>query len=254
MSLRAAGYRNTPQVHAWYSVQIASGTYTLAVATDLVENSGTAWDYFRAAAEEGKDVDAQAFSLGVRLGELSESLLLLPLDGPAPTIQGLRDRVRAAALPAANRAHLSETFAGRVRAKIDSLADEAAGSDPDFSRVHGDLHLGQILHTADGDWQVIDFEGEPLRPLDQRVVPDFALRDLAGMLRSFSYAGWDSPEWAARTKRAFLEGFTAATEYDDESLLKLLIIEKALYELEYEARFRPEWLQIPLSSIEELLD
>lgn len=236
-ALRAAGFEHTPAVRA----SLPWGESTLAVATDLVPNTGTAWEYFRAAAEADREVEAEAEQLGYRLGELHRALATLPVTGIAEVPA---ERVRQALA----RAPLEPELAGALAGRIDELA--AAVKQVQLTRVHGDLHLGQILRTPDGDWQVIDFEGEPLRPLTERNRPDLAGRDLAGMLRSFSYAGWDHPEWARRTKEAFRRGFTPAV---DEALVRLLEVEKALYEVEYEAQFRPDWLQVPLASINDLM-
>ncbi len=255
LALRKAGYKNTPAVHAWLSADVPEGSdglsYTLGVATELVENTGTAWDFFRAAGEENRDVTREARELGVRIGELTAALNTLPAN-ERPSIEALADRVQVALDAAAKTAGFGPDLTGRIRWLIQHLAGRAKATGA--ARVHGDLHLGQILHTPDGDWQVIDFEGEPLRSLSERVLPDFASRDLAGMLRSFSYAGWDNPAWATRTRAAFLEGFAEANPLTDPDLLHLLEVEKALYEVQYEAQFRPDWIKIPLASIESLLD
>jgi 1,4-alpha-glucan branching enzyme len=98
---------------------------------------------------------------------------------------------------------------------------------PDLQQVHGDYHLGQVLHHAERGWIVLDFEGEPLRPLSERLAPDLALRDVAGMLRSFDYAarhaslGTDDSDgsaaaqaWAVQCREAFLDGYGAAVGRD----------------------------------------
>lgn len=146
---------------------------------------------------------------------------------------------------------------------------------PLLQRIHGDYHLGQVLRAPSGTWAVIDFEGEPLRPLSERVLPDLALRDVAGMLRSFDYAGGSArvagadPEqvrvWVEEAQTAFLAGYAdspgrqeaPATGGEiglDDPLLRALLLDKALYEAVYEARNRPDWLSIPLSAIDHLLD
>ena len=134
----------------------------------------------------------------------------------------------------------------------------------DRIRVHGDLHLGQILGRA-GDVTFIDFEGEPLRPMFDRNRPDSPLRDVAGMLRSFDYAAGATPsvkpEWSSAARDAYLAGYTAAASTGSVSasalpidLLNAFELDKAVYEAIYESRNRPSWLTIPLQGIERILE
>jgi maltokinase len=127
---------------------------------------------------------------------------------------------------------------------------------PPRQRVHGDLHLGQALRARD-QWYVMDFEGEPLSGLEARTRPDLALRDVAGMLRSFDYAaalGGAEPEWAQEARAEFLRGYAAeAGDEPDADLVDLLELDKALYEAVYEARNRPQWRHIPAAALERLL-
>jgi maltokinase len=135
-------------------------------------------------------------------------------------------------------------------------------------RVHGDYHLGQAMRTQTG-WVVLDFEGEPASPLAQRRARSSPLRDVAGMIRSFDYAARHQlvshPErdrlapvagdWVRRNAEAFCAGYAEAGGLDPERnavLLRALLLDKAVYEVIYEARNRPHWLGIPLESIAEM--
>jgi maltokinase len=154
-------------------------------------------------------------------------------------------------------------YAGKIRS---SYADLARLTEPvAVQRIHGDYHLGQVLRTDNG-WVALDFEGEPLVPLAQRTGLFPALRDVAGMLRSFDYAARHqllahpdalalrepADTWVAQCQQAFCAGYARAGGPDPEAnsvLLHALTLEKAVYEVTYEARHRPSWLAIPLDFI-----
>ena len=142
-------------------------------------------------------------------------------------------------------------------------------------RIHGDLHLGQSLR-ADSGWYLIDFEGEPARPLAERVRPSSPLRDVAGMLRSFHYAAevarWEgnhddaesrdeAAAWEKRSRQAFLDGYFSTDGIDALlppepnriPVLEAFELDKATYEVAYEVAYRPNWVPIPLGAIERLL-
>jgi len=127
-------------------------------------------------------------------------------------------------------------------------------------RIHGDYHLGQVLRT-ENDWLIIDFEGEPMRPLHERRAKDLCLRDLAGMIRSFAYlAGVSDSTFPNQLQEVFMKGYVNAEPsfFNPSSyqLLLLYVLEKTLYEIEYELASQrgPEWLLIPLSGAVILLD
>jgi trehalose synthase-fused probable maltokinase len=164
-----------------------------------------------------------------------------------------------------------EPIAGRGDEVRDRLA--AIGQSGPIGRLirhHGDYHLGQVLWTADDDWIVLDFEGEPARPLAERRRKRSALRDVAGMLRSFAYAasasaierGVDAPAgWEQRVRDEFLAGYLAEVDPaivpTGEALhrrLELFELEKAVYELRYELGHRPDWVRVPVAGIARLLD
>ncbi|WP_447979854.1 maltokinase N-terminal cap-like domain-containing protein [Candidatus Nitrospira bockiana] len=146
-------------------------------------------------------------------------------------------------------------------------------------RVHGDYHLGQVIRSeTDQAWVILDFEGEPARPLAARRAKQCALKDVAGMLRSFDYAASTAygPErrearevrlaeaWVGLARRAFLDGYLEAAPVGQVSflpadrarfteLLALFELDKAVYELGYELNNRPDWIGIPLDGIRRLL-
>ncbi len=149
-----------------------------------------------------------------------------------------------------------------ARAAIEALYSRAESAPwPRLQRIHGDLHLGQVLATPDGAWTIIDFEGEPMRPLAERSHLDIPLRDVAGMLRSFDYAAGShaaSPgalDWASACRHAFLDGYIERSGDDvlaNPDLLDAFELDKALYEVVYEARNRPAWLPIPVAAVRGL--
>ncbi len=132
-------------------------------------------------------------------------------------------------------------------------------------RIHGDYHLGQVLDTGD-DFIIIDFEGEPARPLKERRIKHSPLRDVAGMLRSFDYAAHtaaQSEAWVEHVSREFLNAylttaagasFLPANEEELRMLLEVCLLEKAVYEVCYELNNRPDWVGIPLRGIMRILD
>ncbi|USR79736.1 maltokinase N-terminal cap-like domain-containing protein [Arcanobacterium pinnipediorum] len=152
-----------------------------------------------------------------------------------------------------------ETFQIQIRQIYDATT---ALPWPELQRIHGDYHLGQVLDVPARGWVALDFEGEPLRPLAQRTQPDLALRDVAGMIRSFDYAagvahkdgadGTKCAQWARQAQEAFLDGYGLLSPAEHQ-ILQALIIDKALYEVCYEAVSRPDWIDIPLAGIAKAL-
>jgi len=163
-------------------------------------------------------------------------------------------------------------IAGRgqdVRERLQLLSHIGAGGK--VIRTHGDLHLGQTMLTPERGWVILDFEGEPARSLPERRLKRSPLRDVAGMLRSFSYAaagsqllrGRPAPDgWEDRAREAFLHGYRRHAdpallppgEHAMSQLLAVFELEKAIYELRYELNNRPDWVAIPVAGIARLLE
>jgi maltose alpha-D-glucosyltransferase/alpha-amylase len=191
--------------------------------------------------------------------------------------QALAALARAGAENRLPREHLAaaEEIAARGPRYVAWVNDLATVVDTDAganARTHGDLHLGQVLRSEAGRFLVIDFEGEPARPLAERRARHSPLRDVAGMLRSFAYAAAEASKrsdrsdaaaqasrWENGARGAFLRGYFAdqngqpgllpESRSNIESLLRLFEAEKIFYELQYELDHRPDWVWIPLRGV-----
>ena len=220
------------------------------------------------ADEVGGDFAAESERLGVATAEVHEAMRTALPSGSADqqearrTAAQLHERLDAALSVVSDL----EPYADALRHAYDAVAD--VGDDVPVQRVHGDYHLGQVLRTQEG-WILLDFEGEPARPLAERTAQMSPLRDVAGMLRSFDYAArhllaerggepqlaYRAHEWAERNREAFCDGYARGSGADPREqavLLRAFELDKAVYEVVYEARNRPAWLQIPVGSIERL--
>lgn len=246
-------------------------TLTLGVLQPFLGGTTDGWQLAQRALTERRDFTTAARALGrttarVHTG-LAEAL-------PTSTLGGERlervARQMASRLDAACAAvpDLRPYRAGLLRS-FRALAELGrAGGVRAAQRVHGDLHLGQVLAADDGGdeerWTLIDFEGEPARPLAERRAHQPVVRDIAGMLRSFDYAAcrpghgptdaW-ARHWAAANRAAYCAGYAAACgadPRDDGVLLRAYETDKAVYEVLYEARNRPAWLGVPMSAIRRL--
>ena len=232
----------------------------LAFAQEFLPGVEDAWRVALAAVASGADFSEQARSLGVATAQVHATLAqaMGTREATPDDVVNLTRSMRAR-----HAAALSEVPAMAVHDRMVHASIEAVSSArwPALQRIHGDYHLGQVLDVPGRGWVLVDFEGEPMRPLAERTQPDLALRDVAGMLRSFDYVagsweqdhpGQSAAAWATGTRTAFLEGYTISAGRDprqDAALLNALELDKALYELVYEARNRPTWLSIPTTAI-----
>jgi maltokinase len=218
-------------------------------------------------ADAGGDFASEAHRLGHAVAAVHADLATAL--GTSPATSGYLDAL------ASGMHHRLDAVLGRVaelaphadalRAAFDEVGD-LTGSVP-LQRIHGDLHLGQVLRSVTG-WILIDFEGEPMIPLAARVAPASTLRDVAGMLRSFDYAANHVPlgdadpaqraaaalAWTARNQDAFCDGYAQAAPDPRKHgvLLRAFELDKAVYEVSYEHANRPAWLPIPLAAIARL--
>jgi maltokinase len=257
----------------------AGTTMQLAMIQQFLRTASDGWDLALVSArnlfaegdlhanEAGGDFAAEAERLGVALREVHEVLAA---------------HFPVGRLGAAEVRQLADGMDARLDAALDvvpGLAEYADSLRAAYSRlgeldgvvvqqIHGDLHLGQTLRTSLG-WKIVDFEGEPAKPLAERLKPDSPWRDVAGMLRSFDYVphvverqfAEDQPEgteqrayrageWAHRNRNHFLTAYAGgALEDGQRVLLDAYVADKAVYETVYETRNRPTWVGIPLEAV-----
>jgi maltose alpha-D-glucosyltransferase/alpha-amylase len=298
-------------------VPVEGAPMTLALLQGFVTNQGDAWSYtltyleqflerVRTAAQQPEAAQvahggylALIQTLGVRTAELHVAFARssgVPAFEPEPIeardLAAWAKRVREIAVAALDRiAAKRASLGGAAAEQADRLL---ALRDPILSRIdsrvparlngsktrlHGDYHLGQLL-LVQNDFVIIDFEGEPARSLSERREKHCVLKDVAGMLRSFSYAreqalaqatrerpdaltslGAPAREWELASRKAFLDAYRETAQAsglfppwgETEGLLELFVLEKAFYELSYEVDNRPDWVRIPIAGILDLM-
>ncbi len=266
----------------WIEGTLDGERTTMAVCSQFLRSGTEGWklalasvrDLFAEgdlhADEVGGDFAAESERLGIATAEV-HALLAERLPSRLATADELADSAAAMLaqlVTAVSVVPQLQPFAGKLR-EVFAALPESADAGVLAQRIHGDFHLGQVLRVDSG-WVLLDFEGEPARPLSERVKPASPLRDVAGMLRSFDYASrfllqdrvdygnlaYRATEWAERNRGAFCDGYGAAAGADPRDSIQLLRtfeLDKAVYEVLYEARHRPSWVSIPLSAIERLV-
>ena len=278
-ALADAGSPHVAPPLAWVDGTVAGELTTLGLLQPFLRGSAEGWatatasvrDLFAEqdlhADEVGGDFAGEAERLGVATGEVHALMAKVLPSGTAGAEESqrtghqLHERLEAALAVVPDLA----PFADGLRASYEAVASRTAPVA--VQRVHGDYHLGQVLRTQEG-WVLLDFEGEPARPLSERRALMSPLRDVAGMLRSFDYAAhhlladrgpqlaYRALEWADRNRSAFCDGYARAVgsdPRDEAELLRAFELDKAVYEVVYEARNRPSWLPVPLGAIERLV-
>ncbi|RCL28914.1 maltose alpha-D-glucosyltransferase [Pseudomonas sp. AFG_SD02_1510_Pfu_092] len=320
--LTAAGFANISPLLAWVSrVDEQAEPHLLMIAQGYLSNQGDAWAWTQNTLErairdqmEPTSLDAEAHTdalaeltgfaalLGQRLGEM-HLLLAAPTDDQAfqPRPSDAADSERWSAQISAELTHALDLLVQHrgsldsdSQALVDDLQQQRDGLAQHITeltrqaeggllmRVHGDLHLGQVL-VVQGDAYLIDFEGEPSRPLQERRAMHSPYKDVSGVLRSFDYAAamilrsasavdLSDPARQARqrvarqylhqSRHAFVEAYGLATAAmphawqqaeGERAALELFCLEKAAYEITYEAENRPSWLAVPLHGLHGLI-
>ncbi|MBE3075981.1 MAG: aminoglycoside phosphotransferase [Actinobacteria bacterium] len=269
-ALAAAGSTRVPRpvghvVGQWPDAGAPDGVAAghLAFAQEFLPGVDDAWRVALAAAASGADFSERARSLGQATAQVHATLAqaMGTREASDEDIAALTRSMRTRHASAVSEVPALAAYDSMVHASIEAVS---SAKWPALQRIHGDYHLGQVLDVPDRGWVLVDFEGEPLRPLAERTEPDLALRDVAGMLRSFDYVagsweqthpGRSAAQWSDRARTAFLEGYAQEAGRDprqDPVLLNALELDKALYEVVYEARNRPTWLSIPTTAIARL--
>lgn len=270
---RAASHHSARLLGAIESTDRDGAPLSLATLNAYAGNAADGWSMAVTSARDlmaqpdyspdqvGGDFAGEAHRLGEAVASVHRTLgdeLGREIDKPPVEMMIKRLQAAADAVP---------DIARHVGAATEIL--QRATNPTIIQRVHGDLHLGQALRTPE-NWIIIDFEGEPGQPIDERRRPDSPMRDVAAMLRSFDYAAYQllvsntddeqleerAREWAARNRAAFCDGYAQVSGVDPREHVDLLAayeLDKAAYEAAYEARHRPSWLWIPLHSIDRLL-
>ena len=280
-ALSEAGSSHVAPPLAWLEGDVDGQPTTLGMMQTFLRNASEGWamatasvrDLFAEGDLHADEVGGDFAGEAERLGEATAEVhALMARTLPSRTAGPEDSRVTAEQLHARLDAAVATVgelapYADRIRAVYAQIAELTA--DVPIQRIHGDFHLGQVLRTQDG-WVLLDFEGEPARSLEERSALMSPLRDVAGMLRSFDYAArhllaehpgeqhlaYRASEWAERNRTAFCDGYASAAGGDPREasvLLRAFELDKAVYEVIYEARNRPSWLPIPLGSIERLV-
>jgi maltokinase len=283
-ALAALGSTHIAEPYGWVETRMDGATTVLAILSRYLRAAADGWSL---AATSVRDLYALVLAAGVGVaGEAGGDFA-----GEAERLGVATAQVHADLAEAFGTSELEPEAIRELAEQMFRRLDMAIAAVPELARyadvigdafsslakltepvpaqrVHGDYHLGQVMRTQTG-WVVLDFEGEPASPLAQRRARSSPLRDVAGMLRSFDYAARHqllthpdramltpvASDWVRRNGEAFCAGYAAAGGLDpacNAVLLRALLLDKAVYEVIYEARNRPNWLAIPLESIAEM--
>lgn len=292
LALTRAGSVHIPRLHGWAEMRLGDDVATVGMLSEFLRTATDGWqlattsvrdlyasDPLVPAEQAGGDFAGEAERLGTATAQVHRDLAeafgvrRVPPQALRETAARMVEHLDAAC---ADVPELAE-YAEAIKAAYRELAE--LQRPVSVQRIHGDYHLGQVLRTERG-WVLLDFEGEPARTPAERQAPAHPLRDVAGMLRSFEYAarfllaGHREPvsgpredsgqamllegrarEWADRNRTAFCRGYALGGGPDPDAhrvLLRAFELDKAVYEVRYEARNRPSWLHVPLGTLPHL--
>lgn len=274
--LAAHGFANAPELLGSWSYSGNQMTATLGIVQRFLPAAIDGWELGLREVSERPDSFAERMPrLGEVIGKMHATLAGSVDDPSFAPEQATRETFSLLAatvddeieqlalhLPADEPVAQLAGSADAARELMRSLGTVASLGK--LIRHHGDLHLGQVLWTED-DWFVVDFEGEPARPLAERRTKRSPLRDVAGVLRSFDYlvrVGGGGDELERRLRDEFVTAYLGAVHgagilpphEDVERLIAIFELEKAVYELRYELAHRPDWVWIPVAGLQGLLE
>ncbi|WP_347754292.1 hypothetical protein [Agrococcus sp. ProA11] len=275
-ALTRAGCADVPKLLASIAATWPAGdamvTGHLLAISELVPDAQDAWDLYRlhalATLRGEPQVVPDARALGATVASVHRALA-----DAMGTVEAQQQDTLRFVTGLEQRLGWARQEAADVLAEIDADLDAATErlreieSLGELQQIHGDLHLGQVLRSEGGRWRLLDFEGEPLRPMHERMVHEPRMRDVVGMLRSFDYAagsalqqepnadGAVAAEWVRARQTEFLEGYADALEPVDpqDPIYRALLLDKALYEVVYELRNRPTWVPVPLAAVRAIV-
>jgi maltokinase len=279
-ALSKLGARHIPRLLGAAEADLDGVPSSLAMLNEFMTTATDGWELAKTsvrdlmaeadlhADEAGGDFAGEAERLGEAVAEVHADLATAfgTREASADELRERADGMHARLARAVQVVPELADVAGALGAVYDEV--RRLEESVTVQRIHGDLHLGQALRTVTR-WVLIDFEGEPMAAMESRREFDSPLRDVAGMLRSFEYAGhhrvietgfdgqlnYRAGEWSTRNRDAFLTGYANASGGDPRRhavLLRAFEADKAVYEAVYEARNRPNWLPIPLASLARL--